>query len=62
MSDSNDGVSLGQKMMDNIFFLLAIGIAFPGIFYFAWGLLEIFLFNNKQLSDYLIQTGQFGGK
>ena len=48
---------LGQKIFDNIFLLLAIGIAFPTIFYFAWGVLEIFVFNNIQLSDYLTKAG-----
>ena len=45
--------STGQKLFDNIFFLLAIGLAFPGLFYLAWGMLELFVFNSPQLSDYL---------
>ena len=62
MAESNEEeITLGQKMFDNIFFLLAIGLAFPGILYFGWGLLEIFLFNTTTLSEYLQQTG-LGGK
>ena len=65
MSDTSDGseeeITFGQKILDNIFILLALGIAFPGIFYFAWGLLEIFVFNSSSLSEYL-QTHPIGGK
>ncbi|AFM12757.1 hypothetical protein [Turneriella parva] len=50
--------TLGQRAFDNIWFLLIIGMAFPGIFYLGWGLLEIFVFNNTQLKDYLAQSNQ----
>lgn len=50
--------TLGQRAFDNIWFLLIIGIAFPGIFYLGWGMLEIFVFNNTQLKDYLAQSNQ----
>ncbi len=50
--------TLGQRAFDNIWFLLIIGMAFPGIFYLAWGMLEIFFFNNTQLKDYLAQSNQ----
>ena len=43
--------SIFRKMLDNVYFLIFIGLAFPGIFYYAWGMLEIFVFNNTQLSD-----------
>ena len=48
---------LGQKIFDNNFLLLAIGIAFPTIFYFGWGVLEIFVFNNIPLTEYLSKAG-----
>jgi hypothetical protein len=54
----NTPVTLGQKIFDNVFLILALGIAFPGIFYFLWGLIEIFVFHNTQLSDYLMSSGQ----
>lgn len=50
--------TLGQRAFDNIWFLLIIGMAFPGIFYLGWGMLEIFVFNNTQLKDYLAQSNQ----
>ncbi|GAB4421969.1 MAG: hypothetical protein OHK0011_00200 [Turneriella sp.] len=50
--------TLGQKAFDNIWFLLMLGMAFPGIFYLGWGMLEIFVFNNTQLRDYLAQSNQ----
>ncbi len=50
-------ITLGQKIFDNIFLILALGIAFPGIFYFAWGLIEVFVFNDNQLSTYLNGAG-----
>lgn len=50
--------TLGQRAFDNIWFLLVIGMAFPGIFYLCWGMLEIFVFNNTQLKDYLAQSNQ----
>ncbi|MDH4129389.1 MAG: hypothetical protein OEV44_11570 [Spirochaetota bacterium] len=52
---SNEIRTLGQKMFDNIWFLLAVGILVPGIFYFAWGMLEIY--SVPPLSDYLKQIG-----
>ena len=56
--------TLGQKMFDNIWFLLALGILVPGIFYFAWGLLEIYSVPplDKYLKDiglgYLLEGGK----
>lgn len=32
---------LGQRIFDNPFVLLALGVAVTGIFYTAWGLIEI---------------------
>jgi len=50
--------TLGQKIFDNIWFLLFIGMAFPGVFYLGWGLMEIFVFNNTKLTDYLKKSNQ----
>lgn len=38
---SDEKPSLGQKIMDNEFILLALGLAFPLIFYFLWGVIEL---------------------
>lgn len=32
---------LGQRLFDNPFLLLALGVAVTGLFYTAWGLVEI---------------------
>jgi hypothetical protein len=56
--DDKQKRTLGQRAFDNIWFLLIIGMAFPGIFYLGWGMLEIFVFNNTQLKDYLAQSNQ----
>ena len=58
--DQNDTQmrTITQKAFDNTWFLLIIGMAFPGIFYLGWGMLEIFVFNNTQLKDYLAQSNQ----
>lgn len=32
---------LGQRIYDNPFILLALGVAVTGIFYTAWGLIEV---------------------
>lgn len=45
--------TFGQKVFDNIFILLALGMAFPGVFYLGWGMFEIFVLNNTKLVDYL---------
>ncbi len=50
--------TLMQKMFDNMWLLFFIGMAFPGVFYLGWGLLEIFVFNNAQLTDYLAKSNQ----
>ena len=45
--------SIFRKMIDNMYFLLAIGLLFPTVFYFGWGLVELFVFNNFKLSDFM---------
>jgi hypothetical protein len=45
--------TFGQKVFDNVFILLALGMAFPGVFYLGWGIIEIFVLNNTKLTDYL---------
>ena len=50
--------TFGQKVFDNIFILLALGMAFPGIFYLGWGMIEIFVLNNTKLTDYLGASNQ----
>jgi hypothetical protein len=58
--------TFGQKVFDNIFILLALGMAFPGVFYLGWGIVEIFVLNNTKLTDYLAASNQHyllpGGK
>jgi len=56
--NSTEKRTLFQKAFDNIWFLLFIGMAFPGVFYLGWGMLEIFVFNNTTLKDYLASTNQ----
>lgn len=51
--EQTDKITFGQKVFDNIFILLALGMAFPGVFYLGWGIIEIFVLNNTKLVDYL---------
>ena len=53
-SMEDDERHFGQKLFDNIFFWLAVGIAMPLVFYFAWGLIELYTLG--EMPDY-----QFGG-
>ena len=43
MSDesSNEPMSMMQKILDNPFLLLFLGVAFPTVFYILWGIMEI---------------------
>ena len=45
MSDQNEGESesipMMQKLLDNPFLLLFIGVASPAVLYLGWGILEI---------------------
>jgi len=42
-SDSSDPeeIPLMQRVLDNPFLLLALGIAVPAVFYIIWGIIEI---------------------
>ena len=46
MSDQDQGdkgnVPMMQKLLDNPFLLLFIGVASPAVLYLGWGLVEIF--------------------
>ncbi|MCB1699809.1 MAG: hypothetical protein H6985_03465 [Pseudomonadales bacterium] len=41
-SDESGQVPMMQKLLDNPFLLLFIGVASPAMFYLVWGLAEIF--------------------
>ncbi len=41
LSTSGDDIPLGQRLFDNIFLLLALGLFVMLLFYTGWGLLEI---------------------
>ena len=38
---SSDRIPLGQRVFDNVFLLLALGIAIMALLYTGWGLWEI---------------------
>jgi hypothetical protein len=42
-SDSSDSeqIPLMQRVLDNPFLLLVLGIAVPAVFYIIWGIIEI---------------------
>ncbi len=35
-------VPLGQALLDDVFFLVALGLAIPFLLYTLWGVLEVF--------------------
>ena len=37
----NEPVPMMQRLLDNPFLLLAIGVLFPAVFYIIWGVMEI---------------------
>ena len=39
--DDNEPVPLMQRVLDNPFLLLFLGVAFPDVFYIIWGIIEI---------------------
>ena len=45
MSDSENKnatpITIGQKMVDNMYLWIAVGITLPLVFYFAWGVIEL---------------------
>ena len=41
MSDNEQDVPAMQRLLDNPFMLLFLGVVFPTIFYIVWGIMEI---------------------
>lgn len=52
---SQNNMPLLQRVVESIPAVLALGILVPGIFYFAWGILEAMTLTN-------MPTYTFGGK
>ena len=40
-SDENEPIPLMQRVLDNPFLLLFLGVAIPAVFYIIWGIIEI---------------------
>lgn len=40
-SERTERVPVLQKMLDNPFLLLFIGVVFPTVFYIIWGIMEL---------------------
>jgi len=40
-SSDQDQIPLMQRLLDNPFLLLVLGIAIPAVFYIIWGIIEI---------------------
>lgn len=40
-SEGTERVPVLQKMLDNPFLLLFIGVVFPTVFYIIWGIMEL---------------------
>ncbi|MDT8321160.1 MAG: hypothetical protein RQ826_11600 [Xanthomonadales bacterium] len=40
-SESNERVPIMQRVLDNPFLLLFIGVVVPTVFYIIWGIMEI---------------------
>jgi hypothetical protein len=41
MEENKDRVPLIQRVLDNPFILLFLGVAFPSVLYLIWGIMEI---------------------
>ena len=41
MSEANEPVPVMQKVLDNPFLLLFLGVVMPTVFYILWGIMEI---------------------
>ncbi|MEX0941502.1 MAG: hypothetical protein WD002_03050 [Pseudomonadales bacterium] len=41
MDDENKTPPLMQRILDNPFILLFLGVAFPSVLYLIWGIMEI---------------------
>lgn len=39
--DANDPIPTMQKLLDNPFLLLFLGVVMPTVFYLIWGIMEI---------------------
>jgi len=39
--ESNERVPIMQRIIDNPFILLFIGVVFPAVFYIIWGIMEL---------------------
>jgi hypothetical protein len=42
-ADKAEKIPLGQVLLDDIYFLLAIGLGIPFILYTLWGVIEVFM-------------------
>lgn len=40
-SSDNEPIPLMQRVLDNPFLLLFVGVAVPAVFYLIWGIIEI---------------------
>ena len=40
-STENEAIPLMQRVLDNPFLLLFLGVAVPAVFYIIWGIIEI---------------------
>jgi len=40
-SNEDEPIPLMQRILDNHFLLLFVGVAFPTVFYIIWGVMEI---------------------
>jgi len=40
-SDNNEPVPVMQRVLDNPFLLLFLGVVMPTVFYIIWGIMEI---------------------
>jgi len=41
MSEKEEDIPAMQRLLDNPFLLLFIGVTFPTVFYIIWGIMEI---------------------
>lgn len=41
MEEDKDQIPLIQRVLDNPFILLFLGVAFPSVLYLIWGIMEI---------------------
>lgn len=41
VSEENARIPIMQRILDNPFILLFIGVVFPAVFYIIWGIMEL---------------------